>query len=413
MATTQIPSTRSCRLAQNRRFALSQWYSGELLSDFIVYCLLIVFLFPDYVHDLGNVTRIAFDVLRAFGGLIAVVLFMIQRKRSNTAKAIVVYITFIGIVTICSFSSANIVRFIAIYADIFAIVILADFLIAKDPHLFLRVMHKLLMAGLILNCISVAVCPDGLLQVANEAGAYGPYYLYGYDNGFILLYLPTVAVVFLYEKYIKGKRRGGIETLIVLLLCVASLTYLHSAASMIAFGFIIVFYLLLRCPKHGSSLIGISWLIYCILATMLITGTLLPQDSQFVSSIGKESSLFVRETMWSRAIEMIEVSPLFGTGVLSTSEMRGFFGYATLHNTLINLLFWSGILGLLLFSGIAFAMQREMRAASDHYDSAFLSCLFIAFLLASFTGCLELESGIYLLFLMIGNYKRISNAYAA
>lgn len=409
---TQISSTRSCGLAQSQRFALSRWYSGELISDFIVYCLLIVFLFPDYVHDLNNATRIAFDVLRAFGGLIAVVLLMIGRKRSGTAKAIVAYIAFIGIVTICSFSSANIIRFVAIYADIFAIVILADYLIAKDPHLFLKMMHKLLMVGLILNCISVAACPDGLLQVANEAGVYGPYYLYGYDNGFILLYLPTVAVVFLYEKYLKGKKHGGIETLITLVLCTASLIYLHSAASMIAFGFLTIIYLLLRRPKHGSRLIGISWLIYCTLATMLVTGMLLPQDSQFISSIGKESSLFVRETMWSRAIEMIGTAPLFGTGILSTSEMRSFFGYATLHNTLINLVFWGGILGWLLFSRIALAMQRELKAAPDHYDSVFLSCLFIAFLLASFTGCLELEGGIYLLFLMIGNYRKISNAHA-
>lgn len=374
----------------------------------MVYCLLVIFLLPGYIHGLNDAIHLVIDALRAFGGLIALVLFMTNSK-SSTAKAIVIYISFVCIITICSLSSANMVRFVAIYADIFAIVIFTDYLVSKEPRSFLRVMHRLLMAGLILNCASVAACPNGLLQVANEAGAYGPYYLYGYDNSFIVYYLPTVAVTFLYEKYQKGKSHGGIETFAVLALCFASSAYLHSMASSAAFGFLLILYCLLHHPNRSLSLISISWLIYCTLDIMLIGGALLSQDSQIISSVGKGTSFAVRESMWSHAIELIATNPLLGTGVLSTGEMRSYFGYATLHNTLLNLVFWSGFAGLLIFSKMIFAMQEELRAATDRYDSFFLSCLFGTFLLASFTGCLELEGGIYLLFLVIGNYRAISS----
>lgn len=380
---------------------------SEQLSNIAIYCLLIVFLLPDYIYDLNDITSIIFDATRAFGCLVAVILLLINRRSSDTAKAVVAYIIFIGIVTACSFSSARIIRLIAIYADIFAIVVFSDFLISRNSRLFLKVMHALLLAGLALNTISVVACPDGLLQVANEAGVYGAYYLYGYDNEFILLYLPTVAVVFLYERFVKKKERGGIETLITLIVCTASLAYLESAAATISFIFATLLYVLFRKSKRQYKLIDISWVIYCVLAILLVSGVLLSQDSPFVSLIGKGSSLLRREMMWSAAIEMIASNPIFGTGILSSGEMREFFGFATLHNTLLNLVFWSGILGLLLFSGMIFSMQRELTLTASCYDANILSYLFVAYLLGSFTGCLELGSAIYLLFMIIGNYGTI------
>lgn len=378
---------------------------GELtgLYRVILYSFLLVFLMPESFRNIWGGFYVISIAARGVGGLVSVFLLAVMPKRNKAVLILCVYILYAGLLTAAnSFITGNIVRYVAIYADIFAVSVLTEYLITKDTVRFLKFMNVILWAGLLVNSASVFLFPDGMVRAVNEMGSSYAQYFYDYDNHFILKYIPSLAVFYLNERYITA-RKNTLKTYAAMLLCLVTLLYTRSIASFGAMAFSAAGCLVMDFIPSGLASVKSIWSIYLLTDAALISGNILLANSSLLTQLGKSHSFLVRARMWSEAVKHISRSPFIGTGALSTVTMRFYFGYAQLHNMLLTSLLWSGVLGLVIYS--AFIASIEITARGR--DKKFFGMLFSAAMIASLMDGIDLHAEIYMFYIIMANHKNI------
>ena len=379
----------------------------------VLYLFFLLLLMPD-IFRINHLMNLAFTAVRGMAGLLAILLLLDDRNHSKSLTVLIIYIVYLGIVTILrDFKTSNLIRFVAIYADIFILAVYTEYLIKKDTRRFISFLFCVLLGGLIINTASVFLFPRGMLQVANEAGVTAPAYFYDYDNHFIIRYIPTVLIVFIYEKYMHGRPKGGIITLLCIIVSAATLLFLRSSASMIAWCLVAAAFICIdMIPADVFDFFSI-WIGYVIISIILIAGNISTAGTEFIEKLGKAKSLFKRTRMWGLAVKEVAGSPLVGTGVVNASDMRELYWFAQLHNSFINILLWSGIIGVLLYTAFVLSLKKDMNKwnANNRMVSKFISVLFMAVMVASLFDGLELRSNLYLFYFIVANYNYIEAAF--
>ena len=379
-------------------------------SRVILYIFILFLILPNVFTDIWPFFSRISLLVRSFAMLYAVLSLLRQRKIQKTILYLCVYILFLGLVTlIMEFNLISLERFIAKYMDIFSLVIISDYLLKKDAYKFVRFLFFVFWIGLIINCISVFILPKGISIHVEEAGRRIVAYFYDYDNHFIIRYIPSLAVFYLFGKHILNKRNAGIQFYIAYGLCLSSLVYRLSVASVLALvGFIGVYLFrkilpisLFSSKKMWIGYLGLSFLI------MLIVN-ILGVNSNFLMFVGKSDAMLTRFNYWISGLStLLKSNLILGTGVINPEKMRQMFGIAQLHNSMINILLWSGIIGLFLYSRFIsslFAFMNTNNIQSDHFV---LGALFIAMMIVSLFDGIELHAPVYLFYMIVNNHDYI------
>ena len=380
----------------------------------ILYPLYFILLTPD-VFLLNRVFNLAFTAIRGVAGVIAIFLLFClfyNKRLSKMLFMISAYILYMGLNTLArGFSISNIIRFIAIYADIFVIAVFTEYLLCEDTNYFIRFLYKITWLGLILNTISVFAFPNGLVRAPNEVGGSYSAYFYGYDNRFIVRYIPSFAIIFIYEKYLLGKKRIGGGGVVAIVVCFLTLLYLKSTASFIAMGIILLGYFFLNMIPSKIINFRSIWIGYIVVDLVLLLGSTVESWMNVVYLLNKAESLLLRTKMWHAALNVIEDNIIFGIGVKNTSFMRDNFLFAQLHNSFLTTLLWGGIIGIILYTIFIFTIQKgfTIRKLDQKIDLKFFSILFIALMVASLFDGLELTAYTYIYYMIVGNYKYVEN----
>ena len=118
----------------------------------------------------------------------------------------------------------------------------------------------------------------------------------------------------------------------------------------------------------------------------------------------------MRLDYWTSGISIFSKFPLFGIGVIDATKMRHIFGIAQLHNSLINILLWSGLIGLLLYSSFISSLVRFKKKREFIEDYKLLIGLFVSTMVVSLFDGIELHQSIYLFYMILYNYNYIIEA---
>lgn len=378
----------------------------------ILYILFLLLITPD-IFRLNSFFNYAFYAVRGLAGFLGIVLLFFFKNKSKPLLVLCFYIFYIGVNTFAhGFVKDNIIRYIAIYADIFTIAIFTEYLIREDTNRFIRIMNCIAWLGMIANTVSVFAFPHGFIQMPNEMGSFNSFYFYDYDNRFIVKYIPSILIIFIYEKYICHNNKGGFLTVSYLFVCLLTLLHLRSIACSFAFLLVVIGYFCIDFIPLKIMNFKTIWIGYLIFSFLLIFGLVMTADMDVLTVVGKGNAFLIRMKMWISAIPFIEKSPILGKGILNTSDMRYHFMFAQLHNSLLNLLLFGGIVGLLLYSYFIHSLWEIMNALKSvqKTEFKFFSLLFLSVMTASLFDGLELTSNLYIFYIILGNYYTIANA---
>jgi O-antigen ligase len=119
--------------------------------------------------------------------------------------------------------------------------------------------------------------------------------------------------------------------------------------------------------------------------------------SRWSTAVGadQQNSLFIRLAIWLKALSLFPKRPLFGSGPDTFADYVGFKNYGA-HNTWINMLVETGVIGLVLYIAVIVAawkaLRTKLRTGGKRPDALVASvyAIFIPYLVASwFTAAFE------------------------
>ncbi len=142
------------------------------------------------------------------------------------------------------------------------------------------------------------------------------FYLYDYDNKFIIRYVASFAILFLHERYCGGHAGNAPLTLIAALLGLSTLVYRHSIASMAAMIFIIVAYCMIDLLPKKLTSIRTIWVGFIVTSLVLALEVTFALSTDLISSVGKTISFLKRTSMWTIALNKLPENFLFGIGLI-------------------------------------------------------------------------------------------------
>ncbi len=371
----------------------------KLKFAYFIYILYFWFLIPDFLESEFYIIHILSILFRVLGSVVAGFLFVKYRKHSRPLIVITVFIAYMLLTTLLNgFNIENLVRWAAIYVDIFGISVFTEYLIRDNVQRYLSIMNCLCISGFIINAITVFIFKDGLVKVANEAGVLFPYYFYDYDNSFIVRYIYTFAIVFFYDKYYK---KNNFKWIVIV--AAATLFYRQSIGSLLAIVVFMVFYYFRRIIRSNIINIKTIWVGYGLMTVFILFCSSSGILAYLIAFYHKTNSLGKRIYMWNKAVNVITHKFLLGTGVQNTTNMRNVFQYAQLHNSLLNTWLWGGFIGIALYCIFIYSLHKDSKKMKDKSERKIMSFLFVIVAVSSLMDGMELISGIYLFYFIVCN----------
>lgn len=384
----------------------------NIVKRICLYTMMLFLLAPVLFEDLWSGFRLISLGVRCVAVLYSLFLLITVKKHNKAILILCIYIVYLGVITVIKdFNMDAIMRFVAKYMDIFAVSIIANYLLWKDTLKFAKFWTILCWLGLVINVCMVFVFPSGIVQHIGELGAPSDAFLYDYDNHFIFKYIPSLALIYIYGKYYCGGKKREIQLLIAIILCLISLLYRRSIASLIALITVLMILLFERIVPQKLLSSKAVWLGYIVVSIVLIIVGTSDIIGKVVLALGKGTAFTVRQRMWTNAIAVIRDNPFFGVGVLNTLKQREMFlGLAQLHNSLLNILLWGGIVGLLIYSAFIFSLFSCTKNSKYIKDYKFIFALFVAIMIASLFDGVELNQNVYFYYIIAYRFEDLIEA---
>lgn len=248
------------------------------------------------------------------------------------------------------------------------------------------------------NFATIVLFPDGLYDAALYAGNY---WFLGYKNVMIRFLLPAIVLNAIWTVHNKGKYTVRLYLLIII--SIATEWMVDCKTGLI--GIIIVVATMIiftrkQLPKFINARNGLLFI--GVLSIALATTSLLDEFSDLLLDMGETVSVFSRQAVWFRAIQLFVKSPVWGYGIRTNDGYRelinlstgwGYFSHP--HNYILYVLIQGGILELMLISYLIIKVTRMCLANRNNYMAKML----LVFYIASFVmGITESLVGYTLLF---------------
>lgn len=361
------------------------------------------YLLPDFLLKTFVVINLCSILFRFLGAVLAGFILIKYYSKDKALIVIVFFIMYMLFNTMFhGIDVRNLIRWGAIYVDIFAISVYTHHLIKKSCINYFKFMNYLCLIGLVINAFTVFFLKNGLVLVPNEAGVMFPYYFYDYDNFFIIRYIYTNAIVYVNDLIFSKKNLPWVLTVEFI-----TLLYLKSIGSLLALLLFIVFFVAKKLVRGEILNIKTIWVGYIFLTCILLIGSSTDILSSFMTLFGKSISFGKRIYMWGKTVDMLPNIFLFGTGVINTTDMRELFRYAQLHNSFANILLWGGGVGFVIYCFFIKAIYDNSKKDKNKEMVKVFAFLFLSVMIASLMDGLELRSGIYIFYFIAVNYKTI------
>ncbi len=330
------------------------------------------------------------------------ILYILQKKPSKIILSILSFLVLLFIMT--AIYRGDFRTFLTMYLPILAICMLVELLLNFALERMMRIFTLILVLWTTINLFTVIVFPQGMYEAV-----YKENYFLGFRTLQINILFPAIGFSMLYEQIKYGKLRW--LTVIVLAFSITTFTLTKSTASLVC-SIILLAILLVVYNKPSFTRFFNFASASCVNALLFVALVIFRVHEHLLflvqSILNKDISLNGRTNVWDGFLYHVQKSPFFGYGleykettVEKVSQWTG--GLFTLnhaHNQYLNILYQTGIVGLLIFGLILFLTgYRLMKYRKSPYSILLTGVLF-SFMIAMQTDVYEYAILFYAMLVM-------------
>lgn len=323
----------------------------------LVYLFLIFPFFQPGIFSLLQSLKIIdviYDLWRCISIFIIIILFCTVCKIDKLLFFVFLYFSWILFSTL--FKQGSLVSFFSQCGSIAALCLLISMCHRKgDMQNLLKTIIGLLEFYLIINAITVFIyAPQGgIVSDIESIRMKTNNYFLGYDNQHVYYILPYLALSLIYDKFYCEVIKW--RTIIFHIIINVAVLICWSADTVVA---VVVFYLLLITNKNkyinklinSYTVIAVNYIIFYFLVILTMSSRL----SALMEYILQKNIGSAREWIWANYLFYFYKSPIIGNGYLDIASRFSLTYASHAHNMYLDILFVSGIVGLLLFTIIIF-----------------------------------------------------------
>lgn len=322
------------------------------LRGLIYFILLIPHLKPGSFSYLGQIDMI-FDVLRVFSGIIIIPLYIISEVRIN--RIILLIGVFFAIQIISTLTNGLEIRVIGItFVSVFCSLLLTDLMITKDTKIGLNVMAVAFEILAYANLLSILLWPEGTFSSpVVQIGGSRRGYLLTHQGGMIYYSITGFIILMIMSSLDDSGLLTKIRTLSYFIAIVLSNILAWSATPIVVFFAIVILLLITR--KRNYKIISVSMGIIGMIAAFILFVVYRLQDAfswLLVDILRRDITFSTRTYLWDQVSQLISQKTALGWGNIEGAKMAQMFGsvyYIHAHNQILQVLFVSGIVGLVAF----------------------------------------------------------------
>ncbi|MCF0228544.1 MAG: O-antigen ligase family protein [Parasporobacterium sp.] len=351
----------------------------------LFFLLTIPFFQIDYLAATISWMPRAYALCQMAAGLIIIFLIIKDRLIKKIPKLFVLFLALFFVMTLSSFlNGLGIKRSLEYVFATFAMCLLMFYGISKDLRSFLKA--EVCFFGLltVLNFISVLVFRNGMYSYLNH---YNECWLLGFKSGHIMYQMPFLFFTAIYSSlYLKNSRKWLILPAAELLVLASTIKVMNRTALLVLIPVII----LTVIPKLRNITPVFNIVTYAgIGLVMNLIFVVFRKQSLFewliVGIFHRRMDLTYRTDVWDKTFQAITQKPVLGHGfqtfVFSDT-------IETTHNEFLEILFKTGIIGLVIFLAIIicviYRLFKNRKNAQAQWIALFTGAFFLMFVMEQY-----------------------------
>lgn len=341
--------------------------------NLFMYICLFLFVPIDYIARITDELTIL-TLLRIALCAFTFILYIRRKKLSVNILFIFFFTCLLNISTFLNHGSLV----LAVYGHLYLLLGICCFM---EYHLersdLIILYYRYCFFWIVLNIFSILLWPKGLYVAPGDMGT-GINFLLGNYNSFIKLILPALGIGYF---LLKKKRISFKNYLFLWFLVFVTYLLVDSMTSRVAVFLLAIFLLLFN--QHIFAF-GVNPVVSAtILTVVTFIFALNPiewMQMKLAQITGKSLTFSGRTILWERMVDSIQHAILLGYGMQDREFLVDKFQlpYAgKAHNLIIQILYQTGIIGLLLFSLIFFAVSYCLLKKTDGKIERCLKCVLL------------------------------------
>ncbi len=365
------------------------------ISNFILYFILLFSFFkPDYFnYNLTFVSKI-YIVLQIISGIIIIILLLNKKKYPTIINYVLLFLLTLLFSTYIN--NGDIVNCLKAILQTVALSLIVDYGIKNNTRTFLNSFEFLLFILVFINLITILLYPNG--QYVNSTGYYSNWFL-GYKNTHILFIMPLVLISLSnsYSKFNKLKFRNYI----VILISIISTILVENSTGLVGLLIIVLFMKLPKKVQEFKIFNIIDYFIVYILSFISIILLRLQNYFSFfiVDFLHKDLTFTGRTYIWDSVIDTIKDKLILGHGLVTFHYIANVY---TTHNSLLDLLYKTGIIGFALYLSIIYECLKELYKYRNHKITKIISIIIFAYFIMMLTEAYPYD---FIIFIFIFCYN--------
>ena len=276
--------------------------------------------------------------------------------------------------------------------NVLGLCLITDYGIRNDTKEYLNALSIILNALILLNVLTIIMHPDGMYI---NATLYRQNWLLGYKNSHILFMIPCLIVNFI-QSY-KYKNKIDMKFYIIFVICFISIILAESSASIVGLIILLVYVLIPKFIDSKKIFNSISYfIIYLVSFFSILFFKIQKIFSYLIVDVLKEDLTFTGRTyIWDDVLLKLSNKPFLGNGNITYRFTEYIY---TTHNTILDILYKSGWIGLIVYLIILLYASKILYKYKTEKISNFLSIALLGYFVIMLVEAYNIN---YYLFILV------------
>ena len=364
--------------------------------------LIFPFIKPNYIIHIESLNLI-YNIMQILN-LIIIVFLLVKNKKISKEFLLIVFMQLI-LVTSTYINNGEIIDAIVNSIQIIAFALIIYYLTQKDIKIFFKAMAIILLVLVLINYITIIARPEGYLI------GYLKKWFFGTKNNHFSIILPAIICNYIYCLYAKEKKSLNIYFYLLLLISGASILFLQSATSLVAFLITIMYFPLRKFIKDIN--IKLYLVIYIIVSLCILVFNIQNNFKFIIEDVlNKDLTFTGRTEIWEKSIDFIKEKPILGYGVENQDYRVIKFGkesFIHCHNMILEIFYQGGLTLFILFSMFLSLVIKNIKLIKNCNLKNFSMWMIIVYSIALFTEVYSFEVLLWILLVLSNVYRLEKN----
>lgn len=373
-------------------------------SSFFILFVILPYIKPSSLQLIAPSIDSLFDAWKILSMIIAVGLYLYNKKLSKIILSIGIYEVFLLISTIAN--SGDYRKALISCATILSFSMFVELAVKNNSKTFFYSIFFIYFVFVFINFILMLIYPNGL-AVDNYYG--NTYHFLANDNALSPIFIPVMAIICIYSEY---QHKSLTPSSIMLLIMIAVTVIITWSATGVMMWFIMMAYILFIYKKIPMPILNMRlyFIAFAVLQVMIVFLRVQDIFAYIIEDIlGKNITFTGRTIIWDSATELIKYKPWLGYGVYEGLGLIWYYNkYMYAHNGVLEVLLQGGVITLIAFVAVFLIAGKELYKLRSNPASGIISTgifsILIGMLMESFANSILL----YLLLVCACNISEIT-----